>query len=180
MDELIDVCDENNKLLGINKMKSDVHKDGLWHRASHIWVHKDNGEVLLQLRAKSKDLYPSMWDTSAAGHVNLGEDPLISGMRETEEELGLKAEKEDFEFFKILKHKAIYKNLKNNEFYYIYFLRFNGDISSLKKQDEEVDDIKFVPIEEIEEELKTNPEKFVPHGPYWFDVLDEIKKKVNV
>ena len=58
-DELIDICDENNNLIDIQKMKSEAHKDGLWHRASHIWIYNSNGEILLQLRAKEKPLYVS-------------------------------------------------------------------------------------------------------------------------
>ena len=57
-DELIDIYDENNKPLGIQKMKSEAHRDGLWHRASHVWIYNSKGEILLQLRAKNKELWP--------------------------------------------------------------------------------------------------------------------------
>lgn len=35
-DEMIDICDENNNLTGIQKKKSEAHESGLWHRAAHI------------------------------------------------------------------------------------------------------------------------------------------------
>ena len=176
-DELIDICDENNNLLGIKKMKSEAHKNGLWHRASHIWIYNSTGEILLQLRAKEKPLYPDMWDISAAGHISADEDPVTAGLREVEEEIGLKLKKEDLYFFTIRKHKAIFRDIKNNEFYYIYFFMFDEEIRQLKLQKEEVQKIQFFPIDKIEEELKTNMGKYVPHGDYWFDVLNEIKKK---
>lgn len=66
-DELVDICDENNNLHGIRKTTSEAHRAGLWHRASHVWIYNSKGEILLQLRAKEKLLYPDMWDISAAG-----------------------------------------------------------------------------------------------------------------
>jgi isopentenyldiphosphate isomerase len=177
-DELIDICDENNNLLNIQKMKSEAHKDGLWHRASHIWIYNSNGEILLQLRAKEKPLYPNMWDISAAGHISSGEEPITSGLREVEEEIGLKIKKEDLDFWMIRKVKAIFREIKNNEFYYVYFFKFDGDVRQLKLQKEEVQKIQFLPIDKIEEELKRNLDKYVPHGDYWFEVLNEIKKKL--
>lgn len=179
-DELIDICDENNKLTGIQKMKSEAHRDGLWHRAVHIWIYNSEGELLLQLRAKKKLLYPDMWDISAAGHVSAGDEPITSGLREIEEEIGLKVKKEDLQFFKIRKTKAIFRDIKNNEFYYIYFLKFDGDIKQLKLQDEEVQKIRFLPLSKIEEELKKYQKKYVPHGDYWFDVIAEVKRKLKI
>lgn len=177
-DELIDICDENNNLLGIQKMKSEAHRDGSWHRAAHIWIYNSNGEILLQLRAKEKPLYPDMWDVSAAGHVGAGEDPVISGLREVEEEIGLKLKKEDLNFWMIRKVKAIFKEIKNSEFYYVYFFKFDGDISQLRLQKEEVQKIQFFSINKIKEGLKINPRKHVPHGSYWLEVLEEVKKRL--
>jgi isopentenyl-diphosphate Delta-isomerase len=177
-DELIDICDENNYLLDIQKMKSEAHKNGLWHRASHIWIYNSKGEVLLQLRAKEKLLYPDMWDVSAAGHVGAGEDPNISGLREVEEEIGLEPKEESLNFWMIRKVKAIFREIINNEFYYVYFFKFDGDIAQLKLQKEEVQKIQFFLIDKVEEDLKINPDKYVPHGDYWFEVLAEIKKKL--
>ncbi len=177
-DELIDICDENNNLIDIQKMDSEVHKDGLWHRTSLIWIYNSNGEILLQLRAKEKYLYPDMWDTSVAGHVSAGEDPITSGLREVEEEIGLKLKKEDLDFWQIRKIKDTFRDIKNNEFNYVYFFKFDGDIKKLKLQKEEVQKIQFLPISKIEEELRTNPNKYVPHGKFWFEVLDEVKKKL--
>lgn len=174
-DELIDICDEENNLTGVQKMKSEAHRDGLWHRNAHIWIYNSKGEILLQLRAKEKLLFPDVWDISAAGHVGLGEDPIISGLREMVEEVGLKIKQEDLHFLEIRKTRIVYKDIKNNEFYYVYLFKFDGDIGGLKLQNEEVQEIKFFSVEEIEEGLKINPEKFVPHGDYWFKIINEVK-----
>jgi len=176
-DELIDICDEENNLLGIQKMKSEAHKKGLWHRVAHIWFYNSNGEVLIQLRAKEKLLYPDMWDISVAGHIGAGETPIKGALREIKEEVGLRLKEDDLSFWKIKKDKVVFRNIKNNEFCYIYFFRYDGDIN-LKLQKEEVQKIEFKPINTIKKKLKTKNHKYVPHGSYWLEVLDEIEKKL--
>jgi 16S rRNA (adenine1518-N6/adenine1519-N6)-dimethyltransferase len=47
------------------------------------------GEVYVQRRALSKDSQPGLWDTSAAGHVDCGEDWDAAARRELAEELAL-------------------------------------------------------------------------------------------
>ena len=179
-DELIDICDEFNNLTRIQKMKSEAHREGLWHRAAHIWIYNSKGEILLQLRAKGKLLFPDVWDISVGGHVSAGEDPVISGLRELEEEIGLKVEQDDLQFLNIRKVKAIYKELRNNEFYYVYFLKFDGNIKKMKLQNEEVQKIQFLSMGKIEKELKLNPSRYSPHGDYWFDVINEVKRKLKI
>jgi len=177
VDELIDICDENNNLLGIQKRKSWAHKMGLWHRASHIWIYNSKGEILLQLRAKEKALYPHMWDVSIAGHAKAGEDPITSGLREVKEEIGLKLKKEDLKFFTIKKNKVIFRDIKNNTFDYVYFFKFDGEINKLKLQSKEVQKIQFFSFNKIEEELKTKFKEYAPRGNYWFEIINEIKKR---
>lgn len=177
-DELIDIVDENNNLTGEQKMKSEAHRDGSWHRAAHIWIYNSKGEVLLQLRNGSKDLGPNTWDVSVAGHIGAEEEPIISALREIQEEIGLGVKAEDLELYKIITEKMKYKEKENNEFHYVYFLKYDRNINDLKIQEEELEKIEFVPIKAIEEELKENPKKYFPHDrSYWDEMLETIKAK---
>ncbi|MFH0856414.1 MAG: NUDIX domain-containing protein [bacterium] len=176
-DELIDIFDEKNKPLGIQKMKSEAHRDGLWHRTSHVWIYNSRGEIFLQFRANTKD-WPNMWDISAAGHINAGEDTLTAALRETEEEIGLKLKPDDLEFFKIHNLRMAYNEKRNNEHAYVYFFKFDGDINDLKMQKEEVAKIKFIPVAELTEDLKLHPLKYVPHGDYWDEVIEEVRNRI--
>ena len=178
-DELIDIYDENNNYLGIQEMKKIALKKGLWHRGSHVWLYNAQGEILLQLRAKkNKLLSPNRWDISAAGHVSAGEKPLTSGIRELKEELGLKLKNKELDFWKIKKHKGIFRSFKNNVFYYIYFFEFNGNTSQLKLQKEEVQKVKFIPIKKLKEELKSKPKEYV-YDDYWNEAINEIENMLN-
>ena len=88
--DLLEVVDSNNQVVGIEK-RGVVHDRQLMHRSVHILVKNNRGEFFLQRRAMHKDSEPGMWDTSAAGHVDVGEDILHAAKRELKEELGLKS-----------------------------------------------------------------------------------------
>lgn len=178
-DELIDIVDEENQLTGFQKMKSEAHRDGLWHRTAHLWLYNSKGEILLQLRAKKKALYPSLWDISAAGHIAAGETPLVSAVREAEEELGTCFIETDLQFLRIRKVSAIYREIKNNEFCYVYVAKFDGSLKDIKLQQEEVAEVKFFSLTELETELREHPEKFVQYGKYWDDMIAEVRKRLD-
>jgi isopentenyldiphosphate isomerase len=85
-DELLDVVDEHGRRVGV-KRRGDVHRDGDWHLAFHLWVVRPDG-VLLQRRAATKASWPGRLDATAAGHLLAGE-AVRDGLREAEEELGV-------------------------------------------------------------------------------------------
>ena len=90
----MDVLDECGEPTGEVAWKSEAHRRGLWHRCFHCWVFGTgaSGEpyLLVQRRAAVKDTWPGYLDVTAAGHLGAGEEPLRGGLRELEEELGLR------------------------------------------------------------------------------------------
>jgi 16S rRNA (adenine1518-N6/adenine1519-N6)-dimethyltransferase len=88
-DEMFDVVDENNVVVG-QKPRSEVHARGLRHRAVHVFVFNVLGELYLQKRSIRKDTSPGLWDSSASGHLDVGEDCRSAAERELVEELGIK------------------------------------------------------------------------------------------
>ena len=89
-EELLEIMDENNQPLGFSKLRSQVHKDGDWHRVVHIYVTNNVGEFLVHLRSPNKDLNPGKWDTRFGGHVKAGSDYDDSAITELFEEIGLR------------------------------------------------------------------------------------------
>lgn len=89
--ERFDVVDENDCVTGSDS-RFEVHRKNLRHRAVHILVFNRAGEVFLQRRSRWKDRHPMTWDSSAAGHVNAGDDYESTAPRELEEELGIRGE----------------------------------------------------------------------------------------
>jgi 16S rRNA (adenine1518-N6/adenine1519-N6)-dimethyltransferase len=86
--ERIVVVDQNDRLLEPLDRRR-VHRENLYHRATHVFIFNRSGELFLQKRSYRKDNFPGRWDSSAAGHVDAGEDYLACAMREVREEIGL-------------------------------------------------------------------------------------------
>jgi isopentenyldiphosphate isomerase len=95
VDELLDVIDELGRPTGEVAWKSEAHRRGLWHRCFHCWIAGEDAGgsyLLVQRRDATKDTWPGCLDVTAAGHLQSGEEPLGGGLREIEEELGLKVD----------------------------------------------------------------------------------------
>jgi isopentenyl-diphosphate Delta-isomerase len=86
-EEIFDVVNERDEVIG-RQSRREVHRLGLMHRAVHVLVFNSRGEVFLQKRSLSKDRQPGLWDSSASGHVDSGEDYDACALRELGEELG--------------------------------------------------------------------------------------------
>lgn len=87
-EELFDVVDEHDHVLR-QASRKEVHAQGLMHRAVHILVFNKNRDCLLQKRSCFKDRQAGVWDSSAAGHLDAGEDYDTAAQRELKEELGI-------------------------------------------------------------------------------------------
>jgi 16S rRNA (adenine1518-N6/adenine1519-N6)-dimethyltransferase len=88
--EVFDVVDADDRVIG-QSSRHEVHRQKLRHRAVHIFVINEQGELFLQKRSRWKDVCPLKWDSSAAGHVNAGHDYEQTAVREIEEELGIQS-----------------------------------------------------------------------------------------
>lgn len=88
--EIFDVVDESNRVTG-TASRHEVHANKLRHRAVHIFVFNRAGELFLQKRSRWKDKQPRKWDSSAAGHLNAGDEYDATAVRELAEELGVGA-----------------------------------------------------------------------------------------
>ncbi len=88
--EIFDVVDLDDKVIGQASRKL-VHEKGLVHRSVHILVFNSQSKLFLQKRSLEKDENPGLWDSSASGHVDSGEDYDVSASRELWEELGIKS-----------------------------------------------------------------------------------------
>jgi len=86
--EQFPVVDENDEVERY-ATRSEVHGNNLRHRAVHILIFNQVGDMYLQLRSRWKDRHPLKWDSSAAGHVTAGENYDETARRELKEELGV-------------------------------------------------------------------------------------------
>lgn len=182
-EEFLDVLDEKGNETGIKKTKKEVHEKGLWHRAAHVWIYNSKGEILLQKRAKTMDSYPGLWDISSAGQVSAGEKPEESAIRELKEELGIEINSKDLKSIGVRKvsQSVPKKNWHNNEFYHVYLIKLDIDLSEIILQKEEVEKVEFISPEKLEADIKDPEEhkKYVPHGEYYLYVTNAVKKEID-
>lgn len=88
--ETFDIVDTEDSVIG-KQTRQETHTQKLRHRAVHIFIFNKKGELFLQRRSRWKDVAPLLWDSSAAGHVNAGQDYDQTASRELQEELGISA-----------------------------------------------------------------------------------------
>jgi isopentenyl-diphosphate delta-isomerase type 1 len=98
--EIFDVVNEKDEVIG-RQSRDDVHRLGLMHRAVHVLVFNTRGQVFLQKRSLSKDRQPGLWDSSASGHLESGEEYDSCALRELQEEIGLKPQTAPSRLFKL-------------------------------------------------------------------------------
>ena len=150
-DELFDVVDENNEVVRQEK-RAVVHADNLLHRAMHLFAYNKRGDLFLQKRSMLKDACPGLWDSSAAGHLDVGESYADCAVRELEEELGVSAEVE-----KIAEVPA--KEETGWEFVELFKCEHGGPFTFPCS---EIEGGLFFPVEVIEAWLAARPEDFAP------------------
>jgi len=181
-EEMVDVLDEFGQKTGRQVWKKkEAHAQGIRHGAVHVCIYNPKGEILLQLRAKQKDLYPDTLDFAAAGHVFAGGTPEETAIRETKEEIGLDITMDDLRFIGINRTDKIIPpdNWLHSVFDWNYLVCRDVDTGTLKLQPEEVADVIWMPLDAFESDLH-DPErskKFTPHQLYLYDMaIYEIRK----
>ncbi|MFL6569357.1 MAG: 16S rRNA (adenine(1518)-N(6)/adenine(1519)-N(6))-dimethyltransferase RsmA [Chthoniobacterales bacterium] len=145
------VVDPDDQVTG-QASRGEVHANNLLHRAVHVFLFNENGELFLQKRSRWKDRHPGVWDSSAAGHVDAGEDYDQAATREVFEELGVSAELE-----RVLKLPASERT--GQEFIWLYRGRHSGPFQLARS---EIELGEFFPPELITRWLAARPDDFAP------------------
>ncbi|VYS51548.1 unnamed protein product [Arabidopsis thaliana] len=168
-------------------LRGEVHRDGDYHRAVHVWIFVETTQqLLLQLRSDDKDSWPGQWDISSAGHISAGDTSLLSAQRELEEELGVKLPKDAFEKIFVFLQECVTNDGKfiNNEFNDVYLVTILHPIplEAFTLQKEEVSAVKYVPYEEYRNFLSKEDPAYVPYdvnGEYG-KLFDIIRQRCQV
>lgn len=154
--EFFDICDESGQPTGQMVERSIAHRDGILHRTVHIWVTRQQDgkqQILLQKRSAQKDSFPGMYDTSSAGHIQAGDEPLESAVRELREELGITADVEQFRFignFRVNYALEFHGEMfRDDEFVFIYLFQGAVKAEELILQEEEVERVDWFDLEEV-------------------------------
>ena len=167
--EIIDIY--NKRREKTNKTcERGKEKDGEYGLSVHIWIMNKEGKFLVQKRTKSRKRFPNMWSLTA-GAVDTGETSVEGAIREAKEEIGINIEKEEFELILSIKRK--------HNFLDIWLVRKDIDLKDIVMQEEEVQEVKWVTKEELEEMIKNDEVAGTVTLYYkmFFTILEIFKKK---
>ncbi len=116
-DELLDLVDSNDQLIGtvMRNTTSNPHKGYL--RASEMFIQNDQGQLWIPRRHTAKRIAPGGLDYSMGGHVGSGENYMQALIRETKEELNLDIDRSKL---KLLRKFRPDKQLRYFRMVYIY------------------------------------------------------------
>ena len=88
-DEIVTIVDEHNKVIGAVPRR-EMRAKNLPHRSTYILVFNTQGELYVQKRTMSKDVFPGYYDAAVGGVVLTGESYEQGAVRELEEEMGIR------------------------------------------------------------------------------------------
>jgi isopentenyl-diphosphate delta-isomerase len=142
--------------------KLEAHQKAVLHRAFSVFVLNDQNEILLQQRAHHKYHSPLLWTNTCCSHQRSGETNIEAGSRRLFEEMGFKTDlKELFHFI----YKAPFDNgLTEHELDHVMIGYYHEDPIV---NPEEVEDWKWMKIEDIKTDMELNPAIYT----VWFKII---------
>lgn len=139
--ELVDLYDENRLPLGRTAERGAPKGPGELRLVVHVCVFDRRGRLLIQQRARSKFIFPNLWDVSVGGGVDAGETSRQGAEREFREELGVSLDLSGL-------RPSVTVNFDGG-FDDFYILTKDLDLDGLTLQKEEVRAARWASLEEI-------------------------------
>jgi isopentenyldiphosphate isomerase len=150
--ELFDVVSVDGKPLGLAKKRADVHRDGDWHGAIHVWVYGiDQGEPYLafQRRGRFKDTLPLKLDATVGGHIR-SDETLEDTLREVQEEIGRSVTLE--ELMPVGVRIAVSEHTSgviDREIQTVYLWRVDEPLSNFAPNPDELESLVQIPLADV-------------------------------
>ena len=161
MKEQVILVDEQDNPVGMME-KIEAHEKALLHRAFSVFIFNKKGELMLQQRAKEKYHSPLLWTNTCCSHQRMGETNLEAGKRRLQEEMGFSCDLEEvFSFI----YKAPFDNgLTEHELDHVMVGK-HEDNPLINR--EEVEAFKWMPLNEVKEDIDNKPELYTE----WFKII---------
>lgn len=161
MEEKVVLVNDKDEILGLME-KMQAHENGILHRAFSVFLFNSKGEMLLQKRASQKYHSPNQWTNACCSHPRIDETYLEAAKRRLNEELGINCELEE-KFWFIYK-ADVGQNLWEHELDHVFVGNYD---SEFQLNTEEVAEVRYISMEDLDQEMKQNPELFTE----WFKII---------
>src|SRR5687767_2621269 len=136
------------------------------HRAFSVFVFNDAGEMLITQRSGKKNTWPLFWSNACCSHPRKGQDSATAATARLLTELGITA---SVDLLFKFEYRAQYDdNWGEYELDWVFLSHSNGPGNV---NPDEVKDWEFIRIDNLREQVRSNPGKFTP----WFRLsLDRV------
>jgi isopentenyl-diphosphate Delta-isomerase len=160
-EELFETFDGAGRPAGVVP-RSQVHKEGRWHRAVNVFLFRSDGRLLVQRRHPNKDVCPGAWDLSVAEHLKPGESYHEAATRGLREELGVaNASLEPLGDVTASRMDDDCAGIRDYELQQAYRTVFDGPVAPDSK---EVSETALYSLGELADAFRQRPDDFTP----WF------------
>ncbi len=154
------LVNEKDQEIG-QKEKMQAHINADLHRALSIQLYNSSGELFIHKRASSKYHCGGLWTNACCSHPCPDELTVDAAMRRLYEELGYK-QIDLIEKF-VFQYKASFENgLTEHEIDHVFI--GCTDLNPPKIDPEEIEDFKWISIDELKKEMQNHPSKYT----IWF------------
>lgn len=162
--EQFDIYDINRQKTGRKGIRGEYTAPEDMRLVVHICIFNTKGEMLIQHRQPFKKGWSGLWDISVGGSAISGDDSLMAAHREIKEELGLDL---------TINHRPNFNINFDGGFDDFYLVNWDGDISALNLQYEEVESVKWATRQEILSMIADGT--FVPYYPSLINMIFDMK-----
>lgn len=169
-EERVILVNENDEQIGLMP-KMEAHEKALLHRAFSVFIFNSKNELMLQQRAAHKYHSPLLWANTCCSHQRDGETNIDAGKRRLQEEMGFVTELENTISFI---YKAPFDNgLTEHEFDHVLIGTYE-DVPTINP--DEVAAWKWMPLEDVKEDILKQPELYTE----WFKIIfDKFYEHIN-
>jgi 8-oxo-dGTP pyrophosphatase MutT (NUDIX family) len=153
-DEIVAIVDEQNHVVG-SAPRREMRAKRLPHRSTYVLVFNSVGELYVQKRTMTKDVFPGYFDPAAGGVVLAGETYEHGAVRELAEEMGIREVPLTplFDFY--------FEDERTRVWGRVFSCLYDGEVVL---QEAEVESGAFMPIDAILREADAMP--YTPDGLY--------------
>lgn len=153
-EEIVALVDGRNQVIG-SAPRREMRARNLLHRSTYILVFNSHGEVYVQKRTMTKDVFPGYYDPATGGVVLAGESYEAGAVRELEEEMGIRQVPLTrlFDFY--------FSDPRSHVWGGAFTCTYDGPLTL---QAEEVERVELMTIDEILQRAEQEP--FTPDGLY--------------
>ena len=166
-----DILNADGEFVGKTTLRGKCNlKNGEYHLVVHIWVVSSRGDFLIQKRSENKKLMPGEWAATGGAAIS-GEDSFTAANRELYEELGISSDEQTL--------KKLARIKRRNSLLDIWYINTDVECESLRLQEDEVADARWVSRAEFENMIENGD--FHNYGKEYFQtVFDKIDQQIEV